>query len=137
MADADRRRRFSEWFAGPPLRGDRAKLMQQAEISKGRVTQLLDPGEAFGELTARRLARKLGLREDYFTASEDEWPFQTIPRERFEGLTERQKGMIEQAMKNALRDVEAGPEDRRPDFGTEAGESQIGGLDEIKHRRRK
>jgi hypothetical protein len=111
--------------------------MQQAEISKGRVTQLLDPGEAFGELTARRLASKLGLREDYFTASEDEWPFQTITRERFEGLTERQKGMVEQAMKNALRDVETGPEDRRPDFGTDAGESQIGGLNEIKHRRRK
>lgn len=64
--DKERRSRFKSYFSGPPLRGDRAKLMDKTGLSKGRVTQLLDDDEPFGERAAANLAVKLGLPLDAF-----------------------------------------------------------------------
>jgi hypothetical protein len=64
--DADRRRRFVDYFKGAPLNGDRAKLIQKTKLSKGRIAQLFDEDESFGERAARNLAVKLGLAPDYF-----------------------------------------------------------------------
>ena len=35
-----RRRRFVDYFNGPPLRGSRERLMTITQLSKGRVSQL-------------------------------------------------------------------------------------------------
>jgi hypothetical protein len=72
MSDEARRERFRRYFEGPPLRGDRAKLMERAKITKGRVTQLLKNTEAFGERAAMTMAVRLGLPEDYFLRDPDE-----------------------------------------------------------------
>lgn len=68
MRDAARRQRFASWLE-TALGNDRAKLMQRTGLTKGRVTQLLDPDEPFGERAASNLARKLSLPEDYFERS--------------------------------------------------------------------
>lgn len=62
----DRRRRLQQLFEGPRFRGDRAKFTNQSGLTKGRVTQLFDSTEPFGERAARSLAEKLGLDADYF-----------------------------------------------------------------------
>ena len=72
-----RRRRFVVYFSGKPFEGDRAKLMLKTGLSKGRVTQLLDEDEVFGELAAKNLALNLGLEADYFESDAGE---PTTPR---------------------------------------------------------
>jgi len=61
-----RRRRLLAYFNGPPCRGDRAVFMRKSGLSKGRVSQLFDKNERFGEVAARNLAKKLGLPLDFF-----------------------------------------------------------------------
>lgn len=68
MRDAQRRDRFIAWFMGKPCAGDRAKLIRLTQLSKGRISQLLDPAQPFGERVAANLARKLHLPEDFFDA---------------------------------------------------------------------
>lgn len=68
MKDA-RRARLTHLFE-TTFKGDRAKFMKATGLTKGRITQLFDPKEPFGELAARRLAEQLGLRPDYFEAAD-------------------------------------------------------------------
>lgn len=65
MRDEKRRRRFLRYFE-ERLKSDRQILIERTGMTKGRITQLLDPEEPFGELAGRNLARKLGLAPDYF-----------------------------------------------------------------------
>jgi hypothetical protein len=60
-----RRSRFLDYFNGP-LKGSREVLMKRTGLTKGRVSQLFDENQPFGELAARNLAEKLGLASDYF-----------------------------------------------------------------------
>lgn len=64
--DAERRARFVEWFNGPPLRGDRARLIKITGYTKGRVAQFFDQDQPFGQLAAKNLAIKLGLDAQAF-----------------------------------------------------------------------
>jgi len=66
MSDNDRRRRFIAYFNGPPMNGDREKLIKRSRLTKGRVAQYFDEHQAFGERAAVNLALRLGLREDFF-----------------------------------------------------------------------
>ena len=61
-----RRQRLRDLLAGPPFGGSRAVFGQVTGLTKGRISQLLDPKEPFGDVAARRLASGLGLPEDYF-----------------------------------------------------------------------
>lgn len=61
-----RRERFRAYFAGPPFKGDRAAFMRATGLSKGRLTQLFDEKQPFGEKAASALAEKLQLPSDYF-----------------------------------------------------------------------
>lgn len=46
--------------------GSRADLSRSSGLSGGRITQLLDPAEPFGERAARSLEERLGLQTRYF-----------------------------------------------------------------------
>jgi hypothetical protein len=63
--DADRRRRFKDYFE-QQLKGDRARLLSKTGFTAGRVSQLFDEAQPFGERAARSLADRLGLPPDYF-----------------------------------------------------------------------
>lgn len=64
MDDA-RRRRFLQFFE-EQYHGDRARLIRETEYTKGRVAQLFDNDQPFGERAGRNLAEKLELPLDYF-----------------------------------------------------------------------
>lgn len=46
--------------------GDRGEFLKASGLSKGRLTQLLDPAKPFGDNAAKNLADRLGLPEGYF-----------------------------------------------------------------------
>lgn len=64
-----RRSRLAALLASPRFNGDRAKFCADAGITNGRLSQLLDPTEAFGDVAARNLCDALGLNKDYFSES--------------------------------------------------------------------
>lgn len=77
--DAARRRRFVLWFertygtkpdARTRFMADSGKR-GDAALTPGRVTQLFDEKEAFGERAAKNLATRFGLPETYFLADEE------------------------------------------------------------------
>jgi hypothetical protein len=46
--------------------GDRGRLLKASGMSKGRLSQLLDDTERFGETAARNLEERLALDPGYF-----------------------------------------------------------------------
>lgn len=70
LMDKERRRRFIAYFDGPPLCGDRQRLIQRTRYTKGRVAQFFDEDQPFGEKAARNLALRLGLKGDAFERDE-------------------------------------------------------------------
>lgn len=60
-----RRARFQE-LLDTRFKGDRKALMRATGLTKGRVSQLLDPTEPFGDNAAHRLVQKLALPPGYF-----------------------------------------------------------------------
>lgn len=65
MRDAARRANFITYFH-EVLKGDRERLKIKSKLTKGRISQLFDPDEAFGERAAAGLAVRLGLDSTYF-----------------------------------------------------------------------
>ena len=61
-----RKKRLATLLAGSPYHGDRGAFLRDSGISKGRLTQLLDPNEPFGDVAAKNLAESLGLDSGYF-----------------------------------------------------------------------
>lgn len=55
---------------GTRYNGDRAQLINESGLSKGRISQLLDPEQTFGERAARELERKLGLPDRWLEVEE-------------------------------------------------------------------
>lgn len=94
--DNKRRRRFVAYFSGPPLNGDRAQLIKKTHLTKGRVSQLFDEAQPFGERAAEHLAQALGLPNDYFEA--DRTASQPVPDVRsIQGaleLSDRERDLI-------------------------------------------
>lgn len=50
------------------FRGDRGAFLEQSGLSKGRLSQLLDPALPFGDTAARNLETRLRLEPGYFDA---------------------------------------------------------------------
>jgi len=48
------------------FKGDRGVFLKKSGLSKGRLSQLLDPNEPFGDVAARNLAERLELPPGYF-----------------------------------------------------------------------
>lgn len=46
--------------------GDRGRFLERSDLSKGRLSQLLDENQPFGDVAARRLEERLCLPEGYF-----------------------------------------------------------------------
>jgi SOS-response transcriptional repressor LexA len=63
--DAHRKERLRHLIA-TRFDGDRKAFQDATGLTKGRVTQLLDPDLPFGELAAERLTDKLGLTDRWF-----------------------------------------------------------------------
>lgn len=73
-----RKKRLSALLAGSPYHGDRGAFLRDSGLSKGRLSQLLDPNEPFGDVAARNLVESLGLKDGYFE-SDDSEPVQIDP----------------------------------------------------------
>lgn len=48
------------------FKGDRGAFLKKSGLTKGRLSQLLDPEEPFGDVAARNLAERLSLPPGYF-----------------------------------------------------------------------
>lgn len=72
MDTQQRRQRFVEYYeANFEQNGGRAAFAARPKYTKGRISQLFDPKQPFGELVGARLAKLLGLRPGYFEWSRD------------------------------------------------------------------
>lgn len=70
MNAAHRRERLKDLLA-KRFAGDRQTFLARAGLTKGRLSQLLDPAEPFGERAARSLEKRLALPKMYFDAGQD------------------------------------------------------------------
>jgi hypothetical protein len=76
------------------FKGDRGGFLKQTGLTKGRLSQLLDPETPFGDVAARNLEQRLQLAPGYFDAMdartlEFALLFEQLPahqKERWEGL---------------------------------------------------
>lgn len=48
------------------FRGDRGRFLKETGLSKGRLSQLLDPDQPFGDRAAQNLEERLKLDKGYF-----------------------------------------------------------------------
>lgn len=48
------------------FKGDRGAFLKKSGLTKGRLSQLLDPNEPFGDVAARNLCDRLELPPGYF-----------------------------------------------------------------------
>jgi len=153
----ERRLRFAAYFA-QRFKGDRARFMLATGLTKGRVTQLFDVDEPFGELAASRLAEKLKLPRDYFerdhaavdvdvteppmTPKEHKWlqAFRDLPPQRADA---KLKAVLEEAQEfrdyaEAVLSKKREPlhpsvnDESSPSEGLAGGRSNFGDLDETK-----
>lgn len=62
------RRRKLEELLSRRFKGDRGALLKESGLTKGRLSQLLKPGEPFGDVAARNLEERLHLDPGYFDA---------------------------------------------------------------------
>jgi len=69
------------------------------------VLRIRSSGKSFGARAAREVEAKLKMPDLYLEGAG--WPFQTIDQERFDRLTERQKGRVEQAVEDVIAAMEA------------------------------
>lgn len=133
--DAERRRRFIEYFNGP-LGGDRQKLMKKTGISKGRVTQLLDPNETFGQLTATRLAKALKLDPHYFERDAVDVSVEKLSPEalafaaKYEAMTTKERHRLARLYEAALDPEPDHADQSEPADELLGGDSQLGGMED-------
>jgi hypothetical protein len=94
-----RKKRLELLIASPPYNGDRMAFIGKAQLTKGRISQLLDPDEAFGERSAQALALRLGLHERWFEHGGIEarplWPFALLTPDDVRKLSSKALEMVE------------------------------------------
>ena len=66
-----RRLRLKNLLESPRFGGNKTKLWKEAGLTSGRLTQLLDESEPFGELAAKNLEAALSLPAGYFSSLEE------------------------------------------------------------------
>jgi hypothetical protein len=110
--DQHRKKRLELLIASPPYSGDRTKFIHKAGLTKGRISQLLDPGEAFGERAAKALAERLGLSDarwfDQGAISErGVWPFALITPDQLLTLPPEHLETVQKVALDLLRSTKA------------------------------
>lgn len=75
------------------FKGDRGAFLTASGLTKGRLTQLLDPNEPFGDVAARNLEDRLHLEPGYFDAMDSRTLQFALT---FEALPEHLKAQWEQ-----------------------------------------
>lgn len=137
----ERRRRFLAFFE-QRYRGDRQKLITDSGLTKGRVAQMFDKGQPFGEAAARGLALRLHLDEDFFER-DDGLSAETLEwAQRYERMDEGERqrwrllyqvartGHSASDIKPATGHVPSAP-------GTTEGDSGLGELDKLSQPKKK
>lgn len=107
--DADRRRRFIAYFDAK-FKGDRAKLIKKTGLTKGRIAQLFDEEQTFGERAARALEKKLGLEAGYLerdTTAPDAQPAIPLLSEDEELLSDMKEALTIPRLARQIEDVRA------------------------------
>ena len=61
-----RRQKLHDLLNGPRFNGDRQAFLSASGLSKGRLTQLLNPNVSFGDAAAKNLCERLGLPDGWF-----------------------------------------------------------------------
>ena len=61
-----RKTRLAALVKGAPYHDNQQAFATRVELSKGRISQMLNPDHSFGEKSAQELALKLGLGDRYF-----------------------------------------------------------------------
>jgi hypothetical protein len=115
MAKADpdtpeRRSRFVAYCIGRGWggNGERWKVVEIAKACKkpiSKVSNLLNETGSFGASIARDLEQALGMPK--FHLDGGGWPFENVTFERWQQLTERQKGLVESAMLSKIEEIES------------------------------
>lgn len=62
------RRQKLRFLLSHRFKDDRGAFLKESGLTKGRLTQLLDPDEPFGDVAARNLEDRLHLDPGYFDA---------------------------------------------------------------------
>jgi len=95
-----RKAKLAALIKASPYNGNQNAFADKVRLSKGRISQLLHPENAFGERSARSIATRLRLGDRYFEDGfgegspapvpvEHGWPFPDVDRARFDGLKDR------------------------------------------------
>lgn len=74
-----RRQNLRALIDGPPYMGDNKKFYEAAGITKGRLSQLLNGKEKFGETAAKNIEKKLGLQDNYLSFVKIQASFRNEP----------------------------------------------------------
>lgn len=106
--DQHRKKRLELLIASPPYNGDRTAFIAKSGLSKGRVSQLLDPKEAFGERAGMRLAETLRLPDPRWfdkgaIGDAGAWPFLVLKPDELLTLHPDDLAAVEQIALNLLR----------------------------------
>lgn len=78
-----RKKRLRGLIDAAPYNGSQSEFARAAGLSEGRISQLLDPDESFGERSAKKIEQELRLGDRYFEAGfteVSETPFVEIRR---------------------------------------------------------
>jgi hypothetical protein len=81
----DMRRQKLKLLLEHRFKGDRGDFLEASGLSKGRLSQLLDPDQPFGDTAARNLEDRLNLEPGYFDAMDSRTlqfalAFESLPR---------------------------------------------------------
>lgn len=90
--DRHRKKRLQELIDGKPYEGNQAAFAAAAGLTKGRVSQLLDPTLPFGERAARGIVQRLDLHERYFERGASNVQLAAIGERRIPVISEIQCG---------------------------------------------
>lgn len=61
-----RKRRLRALIDSAPYNGSQLEFARAVQLSEGRISQLLDPNDSFGERSARKIEQELRLGDRYF-----------------------------------------------------------------------
>lgn len=99
-----RRTRLIKLLDGPRFNGDRAAFLAASGLTKGRLTQLLDNSQPFGDVAAKNLCKSLGFEDGWFDIKERSNQSRDMNR-RLDAIESLLMAMPEQTREKAYLDA--------------------------------